>query len=174
MDWQHCLLTPSSSKHSAGLTHPPTTVKIPSFVPIEKAVTRRKRTPLGEFAQSLKKRQNVIVRIHQEERRHNQDEFYFVAQIKQKAVKTEKPAIYSTNHFNKGTWLVEIQWYQHEKTDGRGNRIYTKGSMQYIPCESIVQVTRKIELEPKRGGCSFVLSEELNDHIENYGDLSYY
>ncbi len=73
--------------------------------------------------------------------------------------------------FKKNDWIVLVQWYNFAKKNPGGDRFYKKGEAQWIPCGSILRtLTMPVTLTWNRR--HYQLSNELNKHIEDYGDIS--
>ena len=136
--------------------------------------TRNARNPLPEFCKKLKVGDNVIVRVANEERLLNPDEEYFVAKVEQDAMQLNEAGTYSTVAFKKNDWIVSVNWYifAPTKTNEEGDRFYRKGYSGWIPCNAIIRcLTKPIKL--KWVGQYYKLDRALNDHVEEYGDISY-
>lgn len=136
--------------------------------------TRGARNPLPEFCKGLKVGQNIVVRVSNEEKDDNPDENYFVAKVEEKAIKLEEGGTYSAVLYKKNDWIVSVQWYVFvsTKTNRRGDRFYKRGFAQWIPCGSIIR-SLKDQVVLRWNGSYYQLSRELNDHIEQYGDITY-
>ena len=52
--------------------------------------------------------ENLIVRVSNEDKIDNPDEEYFVAEIKEKAIKLEEAGTYSALQFKKNDWVVVV------------------------------------------------------------------
>ena len=109
-----------------------------------------------------------------EEKEDNPDEEYVVAKIKEKARKLEEAGTYSALQFKENNWIVFVQWYEFVSTmkNRRGDRLYKKGFAQWIPCGSIIR-SLKENVVMQWSGKYYQLSNELNKHIEEYGDITY-
>ena len=81
-----------------------------------------------------------ILQLATEEREENPDKDWFVARVEEKAKKLEEARVYTTVHYEKNDWIVNVRWYLFipYKVDGNGDRFYKKGLPQWIPCGSIV------------------------------------
>ena len=76
--------------------------------------------------------------------------------------------------FKKNDWIVSVNWYifAPTKTNEEGDRFYRKGYSGWIPCNAIIRcLTKPIKL--KWVGQYYKLDRALNDHVEEYGDISY-
>ena len=104
----------------------------------------------------------------------NPDEDYFVVRIVEGAKQLEESETYSAVKFKKNDWIISVQWYNFEpsKKNRRGDRFYTRGDEQWIPCGSIIR-TLKMPITLRWVGRHFQLSCELNKHIDDRGDLTY-
>ena len=93
---------------------------------------------------------------------------------KEKAIKLEESGTYSAIPFKKNDWIVSAQWYEFVSTmdNRRGDRFYKKGFAQWIPCGSIIR-SLKEPVVMRWSGQYYQLSNELNKHIEQYGDITY-
>ena len=170
-----CTMTPANINLQSAKTARATTVKLQSARPAPEARhTRNARNPLPEFCEELSIGDNIIVRVSKEEKADNPDEEYFVAKIEEKAVKLEEAGTYSAVQFKKNDWIVFVQWYEFVSTkkNRRGDRFYKKGFSQWIPCGSIIRsLTQTVTL--RWSGGYYQLSNDLNTHIEEYGDITY-
>ena len=170
-----CILTPANTDTKAGKSPRATTVTLQSARPAPAARhTRGARNPLPEFCKELKVSQNIVVRVSNEEKDESPDENYFVAKVEEKAIKLEEGGTYSAVLYRKNDWIVSVQWYVFipTKTNRRGDRFYKKGFAQWIPCGSIIR-SLKDQVVLRWNGSYYQLSKELNDHIEQYGDITY-
>ena len=170
-----CTLTRENVDMKAGTTAMVKQVVLRPAGPAPEARhTRGNRNPIADFCVNLSIGQNVIVRVASEERGENPNENYFVAKIMQKVVKLEEGGVYSTAQYRKGDWIVFAQWYTFEpgKTNRRGDRFYTKGYDQWIPCGSIIRTLRET-VKLRWAGQYYQLSNELDSHIEEFGDIAY-
>ena len=82
--------------------------------------------------------------------------------------------MYSVVPFKKNDWIVYVRWYNvvPSKKNKAGNRFYSRGSVQWIPCNSIVKgLTMPIVL--KWASRHYKLSDMLNSHIQDRGDIAY-
>ena len=169
-----CLLTPASC-YKAGTT-PRATSKVLRSARPEPAgrQTRNSRNPLPEFCRNLKLGENVVVRVSNGEREDNPNENYFVAKIEEKAKQLSEAGTYSAVHFKKNDWIVFVRWFIFvpSKTNRRNDRFYSKGYPQWIPCGSIIQTIEQ-PVTMRWTGQHYQLSSELNDYIEEHGDISY-
>ena len=99
--------TPNNTALKAGTTPRGIYVKLYSARPTPEARhTRNFRNPLPEFCNSLKVRDNIIVRVHDNERARNWNEDYFVANIEKGARKLDEGGVYSAVRYNKGDWIL--------------------------------------------------------------------
>ena len=78
-----------------------------------------------------------------EERDQNLDEEYFVAKVEERAMKLEESGTYSAVPYQKNDWIVFVRWYCFAKVNPRGDKFYTKGYAQWIPCGSIVRTLKQ-------------------------------
>lgn len=170
-----CTLTKANTTLAAGTTPKARSVKLYSARPAPAARhTRNARNPLPEFCAGLTVGKNIIVRVSNEEREENLDEDYFVAKIEKRAVKLDEAGVYSAVPFRKNDWIVYVRWYNFvpSKQNAGGDRFYSKGSVQWIPCNSIIRcLTMPVALKWSRR--YYQLSKSLHTHIEAYGDVSY-
>jgi len=100
------------------------------------------------------------------------NEDYFVAKIERSALKVDDAGVYSAVPFRKNGWIVYVCWYNcvASKQNGNGDRFYTKGSTQWIPCNSVIRcLTIPIILKWTRR--YYQLSKSLHTHIEDDGDI---
>jgi len=137
-----CTLTPNNADLKAGTTPRTTHVKEYSARATPAAChTRNARNPLPEFCNGLSVRDNIIVRVHNDERANNPDEEHFVAKIEKKARKLDEGGVYSAVKYNKGDWILSARWYGivASKTNAAGDRFYPEGFAQWIPCNSIIR-----------------------------------
>ena len=137
-----CTLTLDNDTLGAGTTPRATTVKLYSARPAPAARhTRNARNPLPEFCASLSVRTNIIVRVSNEERAENLEEDYFVAKIEKRALKLDEAGVYSAVPFQKNDWIVYVSWYNFvpSKQNRNGDRFYSRGSVKWIPCNSIIR-----------------------------------
>ena len=170
-----CLLTPDNTDLKAGTAPRGTYVKLYSAHPTAEARhTRNSRNPLPEFCNSLKVRDNISVWVHNNERARNPNEDYFVAKIEKGARKLDEGGVYSVVKYNKGDWILFGHWYElvPSKTSAAGDRFYSKGFAQWIPCNSIIQrLEQSITMKWVRP--YYRLDGKLHDHIEEKGNISY-
>ena len=68
---------------------------------MEERHTWNARNPLPEFCEGLIVGENIVVRVSNEEKEDNPDEEYFVAKVKEKAIKLEEAGTYSAIPFKK-------------------------------------------------------------------------
>ena len=103
---------------------------------MEERHTRNARIPLPDFCEGLSVGENMIVRVSNNEKEDNPDEEYFVAKIKEKAIKLEEAGTYSAIPFKKNDWNVSVQWYEFVSimNNKRGDRFYKKVFSQWILC----------------------------------------
>ena len=76
--------------------------------------------------------------------------------------------------FLKNDWIVYVCWYNFvpSKQNRTKDRFYSRGSVQWIPCNSIIRcLTMPIALT--WSSRHYKLSESLHIHIEENGDISY-
>ena len=109
-----------------------------------------------------------------EERADNPDEEYFVAKVEEKAKKLDEGGTYSAVPYRKNDWIVFVRWYTFvpSKRNRAGDRFYTGGFSQWIPCASIIRSIRTpVTLDWV--GQHHRLRSALNTHIEQHGDTSY-
>ena len=94
-----------------------------------------------QLREGLSVGENIIVWVSNGEKEDNPDEEYFVAKIKERAIKLEEAGTYSSIPFKKNDWIVSVQWYGFVSTmnNRRGDRFYKKGFAQWIPCGSIIR-----------------------------------
>ena len=87
-------------------------------------------------------------------------------------MKLEESGTYSAVPYQKNDWIVFVRWYCFAKVNPRGDKFYTKGYAQWIPCGSIVRTLKQpVSLTWARP--HYQLSKEMNSHIEKYGDIKY-
>lgn len=173
LNYSNCELTPANVALKTGATPRGTQVVIkPLRETAEKRHTRNARNPLPDFCRRLEIGSNVIVRVSSDEREDNPDEDYFVAKIEEKAVQLDEGGVYSAVQFKKNDWIVSVCWYVFvsSKTNRLGDRFYTKGFSQWIPCGSIIRSLSE-PIKMTWSGQHYRLSKRLNDHIEQHGDL---
>jgi len=132
--------------------------------------TRNARNPLPDFCEGLSVGENIIVRVSNDEKDENPDEEYFVAKIEEKAKQLEEEGVYSDVLYKKNDWIVYARWYAFSKTNDSGDRFYTKGFPQWIPCGSIIRtLTQSVTLN--WCGNDWKLESSLNSHIEKHGNI---
>ena len=175
LNQQSCSLTLDNFDLMAGTTPRATNVVLHTAQPTPEARhTRNARNPLPEFCEGLNVGKSVIVRVSNEERASIPDEDYFVAKIEGNALKLEDAGVYSAVPYQKNDWIVFVHWYTFvpAKRNRRGDRFYTKGFSQWIPCNSIIRcLTLPITL--RWSGQYYKLDHAINAHIEQYGDIFY-
>ena len=136
---------------------------------------RNTKNPLPEFYNNLNIRGNIIVQASNEDREENVDEEYYVAKIEQCALKLEKAGVYSSVLFQKNDWIVFVHWcvfVPSTQDETTGDRFYSKGGTQWIPCNSILRcITEPVTLT--YSSRHYQLSKSLHNHIERHGDISY-
>ena len=123
---------------------------------------------------SLNVGMNVIVRISKEEKDDYLDEDYFVAKIERMATKLDEAGVYSAVPFKKNDWIVYVRWYNFvpSKQNNAGDRFYSRGSEQWIPCNSIIEsLTMPITL--RWSSRHYKMRNSLHTHIEENGDIVY-
>jgi len=170
-----CTLTLDNTALAAGTTPRATTVKLYSARPTLAARhTRNARNPRPDFCTGLKIGGNVIVRASKEERNLNLNEDYFVAKIERKAAKLDEAGMYSAQPYQKNDWIVYVRWYifSPNKTNNGGDRFYSRGDVQWIPCNSIIR-NLKEQVTLSWSSRYYKLSKSLHTHIEEHGDLAY-
>ena len=170
-----CALTLDNTTLAAGTTPRATIVKLYSARPTPSARhTRNARNPRPEFCTGLKIGENVIVRASQEERNLNLNEDYFVAKIERKAKKLDEGGMYSAQPYQKNDWIVYVRWYifSPNKTNNSGDRFYSRGTVQWIPCNSIIR-NLKEQITLRWSSRYYKLFKSLHTHIEEHGDLAY-
>ena len=69
------------------------------------------------------------------------NEDYFVAKIERKAKTLDEAGMYSAQPYQKNDWIVHIRWYifSPKKTNNGGDRFHSRGTAQWIPCNSIIR-----------------------------------
>ena len=170
---QECELTPANVNVKTGTTPRPTSLVIqPLRQSSTTRHTRNARNPLPEFCMSLSVGGNVIVRVSDDERSDNPNEEYFVAKIEGAVKQLDEDGVYSAVTFRKNDWIVSVCWYNYveSKTNRMGDRFYTRGFSQWIPCGSIIR-TLAMPVKLTWSGQYHRLSRVLNDHIEQHGNL---
>ena len=135
--------------------------------------TRNARNPLPEFCQQIAVRDNIIVRQAEEERLENPGEEWFVAKVEEKPRKLGEAGVYAAVHYSKGDWIVFVRWcvFDASKKNDDGDRFYTKGGLQRIPCGSIVRGLRS-DVKLHWNGRRHQLKRGLIEDIEECGDAS--
>ena len=113
------------------------------------------------------------MRQAEEERLENPGEEWFVAKVEEKPRKLDEAGVYAAVHYSKGDWIVFVRWYVFDasKKNDDGDRFYTKGGPQWIPCGSIVRGLRS-DVKLHWNGRRHQLKRGLVEDIEDYGDLS--
>jgi hypothetical protein len=166
---------PANAELLAAATPRGLIVNIPAARPApDMRHTRNARNPLPDFCEGLTVGNNIVVRISNDERADNPDEEYFVAKIEERAKKLDEAGTYSAVQYRKGDWIVFARWYVFEpgKSNEEGDRFYSKGLAQWIPCGSIIRtIAMPVNLEWT--GQYYRLNSALDTHIEKYGDVSY-
>ena len=145
LDFENCELVPTNTRLGAGTTPRGFNVILhPARPSPEARHTRNARNPLPEFCQQIAVRDNIIVRQAEEERLENPGEEWFVAKVEEKPRKLDEAGVYAAVHYSKGDWIVFVRWYVFDasKKNDDGDRFYTKGGLQWIPCGSIVRGLR--------------------------------
>ena len=167
-----CLLTRSNADREASLTASGTVIRIGEAAPrAEPAGTRGRAKTLAEHSRGLAVGDNVIARIHPDERLINPDEEYFVARVVGEAIKLDAPGFYSTQQYFKNDWIVKIQWYELNSVEANGDRIYSRGNAQFLHCDMLVRnLSRPIDLAKNQS--HFSLSKNLDDYIIRYGAIT--
>ena len=135
--------------------------------------TRNARNPLPDFCEQMSVRNNIIVRMAEEERLENPGEEWFVARVEEKPRKLEEAGVYAAVHYSKGDWIVFVRWFVFDasKNNEHGDQFYTKRALQWIPCESIVKGLRS-EVKLHWNGQRYQLKRDLVEDIEEYGDVT--
>ena len=104
------------------------------------AQTHRTRNPFNEFSEGITIGNNIIFRIHLEERDRNPNGVYFLGQVVEISQKLCAPGSYSSTWFQRNDWIVKILWYSLSSIASNGNNIYEKwGYPQYIHYKTIVR-----------------------------------
>ena len=96
-----------------------------------------------------------------------------MAKVEEKPRKLEEAGVYAAVNYSQGDWIVFVCWYMFgaSKKDDNGDRFYTKGALQWVPCGSIVRGLRsKVKLH--WNGRRHQLKIELLEDIDEYGDVS--
>jgi hypothetical protein len=116
---------------------------------------------------------DIIVRVSNDEKDDNPDEDYFVARIEEKAIKLEADGLYSAVPYKKNDWIIFVRWFNFVPSykNRRGDRGYSKGSAQWIPCGSIIRSIKE-PVTLRWSGKYYRLTRELHAHIEQYGDIT--
>ena len=104
----------------------------------------------------------------------NLNEDYFVAKIERKAKTLDEAGMYSAQPYQKNDWIVYVRWYifSPNKTNNGGDRFYSRGDAQWIPCNSIIR-NLKEQVTLSWSSRYYKLSKSLHTHIEEHGDLAY-
>lgn len=102
------------------------------------------------------------------------NEDYFVAKIERKAKKLDEGGMYSAQPYQKNDWIVYVRWYIFfpNKTNNSGDRFYSRGTVQWIPCNSIIR-NLKEQITLRWSSRYYKLFKSLHTHIEEHGDLAY-
>ena len=169
----NCLVLPGNGLES-GTILPRSRVRLDPACPLPEAChTINARNPIPELSAGLKRCDNAVPRIAEEEKETNPDEDYFVAMIEAKAKKIDKAQFYSTHEFRKGDWIVKIRWYVFcpLKTNRHDNRFYKKVDSHYIGCGSIMRTLKPNDVPMTRSENYYNLSKAAGKHIEDYGGM---
>ena len=169
-----CTLSPLNTAMLAGTTPRATSVNLAPARPAPEArQTRNARNPLPEFCEALTVGKDIIVRVSNDEKDDNPDEDYFVARIEEKAIKLEADGLYSAVPYKKNDWIIFVRWFNFVPSykNRRGDRGYSKGSAQWIPCGSIIRSIKE-PVTLRWSGKYYRLTRELHAHIEQYGDIT--
>ena len=116
----------------------------------------------------------IIVPVSNEERAGNPDKDYFAVKIEEEATLLEEDGTYSAVPYRTNDWIVFVRWYTFvpSKINGSGDRFYTRGFDQWIPCGSIIRsLTLPMTLQWTRK--YYRLRSTLNIHIRQHGDIYY-
>ena len=126
------------------------------------------------YCAGLRIDKNIIFRVSNEEKDDNLDEEYFMAIIEEKAMKLEDDGVYSAVSFRKNDWIVYVCWciFNSNKMNESGDRFYSKGFGQWIPCGSIIR-TITLSVTLKWLGKYNRLGGVLNCHIGDHDDICY-
>jgi hypothetical protein len=141
---------------------------------INERATTRGGVTLKDFCGKLVKGDVVVARIHQSERaqEHPEDD-YFLGCLQEKPYKLIDAGIYGGNRFNKGWYVVRMQWYESKGEDQSGNLLFEKGHSQLLQCNVFVRGLRqKIFLTYNQRSKLYQLDQSLDAHIQKYGALS--
>jgi len=170
--YRQCLLRPQTGNHAVSFG-PVRMKRILPKVECEASNTRVSRN-LVSFCDSIRKGDNVIVRIAPADRSVNDNLSYFVARLLDNPYKLDKGGVYGTNQYNAGWHVAMIRWYEFDHEDGQGNHWYSHPiSEQLMQCNSFVRSIRdKIVVEYDRNIKMYKLSQALDAKIEKYGTFS--
>lgn len=102
---------------------PPTIVHIESAKP-DAAKVALSRKKLGEYAQSLKVGDVVVVRSTPDDDGNTYDEAVYVAKLTKKAEKLTKTTRIAGETFSKGWWMCRIKWLWFVREDEEGSFFY--------------------------------------------------
>ena len=86
----------------------------------------------------------------------------------------DEAGVYSAVPFKKNDWIVSVRWYNFvpSKQNNAGDRFYSRGSEQWIPCNSIIEsLTMQITL--RWSSRHYKMRNSLHTHIEENGDIVY-
>eukprot|EP00035_Acanthoeca_spectabilis_P027488 m.466799 g.466799 ORF g.466799 m.466799 type:complete len:226 (+) comp25557_c0_seq1:572-1249(+) len=159
---------------------PPTIVHIESAKP-DAAKVALSRKKLGEYTQSLKVGDVVVVRSTPDDDGNTYDEVVYVAKLTKKAEKLTKTTRIAGETFSKGWWMCRIKWLWFVREDEEGSLFYRLKSRDEQPppmdipyavvcfdphCQHIIE---KIAFEPKTN--LFKLSSADSQAILRDGDL---
>ena len=76
---------------------------------------------MNEYLGSLKKEDNVVVRICKGVDAHNACESFFMAKVSGKPWTVEETGVYAGVKQDRGFQVVDFYWYDYERTDGNGD-----------------------------------------------------
>ena len=129
---------------------------------------------LESFCEGLVKGEFVVARVDPSDRRKNPEEDYFVGRLQGTPYKLTEPGIYAGNQYNKGWYVVEMQWYERKDEDDAGNYFFERGHSQLLNCNAFVRGLgkNKIHLQYDRRQKLYKLNRSLDEHIQKYGALT--
>lgn len=140
---------------------------------INEAATTRGGVTLEDFCAKLATGDVVVARIHPSERAHHPEDDYFLGRLQEKPHKLTRAGIYGGNRFNKGWFVVRMQWYERKGDDQSGNLLFERGQSQLLQCNVFVRGLRQpLKLPYDRSSKLYKLDKSLDAHIQRYGALS--
>ena len=172
---QKCVLTPIVGKTTSVELFPqPSALGTTSRTEVEEASTQFDSDQ--KLAEKLKTGMQMLVRMNPQDigEHAKVGEAYFVCKILEKPFQVMATATFNgaTNVFERGDWVVKIEWYQMMSIDKRGHRHYKRlvNSCQVLSVKSFIRlgIRGKFKMVWCASSRTYVISNSLHDKIMAY------